>query len=279
MNGPTQTMIGAIIRRTVSDFISGGLTAFGALSAIGLFFQNLYEVHKPYSTFAIIAGSLAYGISKCWHKNRITIKVPASDSSIEVVFGDIFDGTDLIVIPVNEYFDGELGDHVSVNTLHGKFIKKILGGQYSSFRNLTDDALKGIPSVTAQRKSGRSERYPIGTVASVDIADRRYLLSVLSRTDLETLKASATVPDLWVCLAGIWKAIQDFSNGGVARVPLIGSGLSRVGLPPSNLIEIILISFFDSTKIVRKIADKVVLVLDPRLKGEVDLTSIGRRWS
>ena len=212
-------------------------------------------------------------------KSRITIKVPASDSSIEVVFGDIFDGTDLIVIPVNEYFDGELGEHVSVNTLHGKFIKNILGGQYSSFCNLTDDALKSIPSVTVQRESGRSERYPIGTVASVDIADRRYLLSVLSRTDLGTLKASATVPDLWVCLAGIWNAIQNHSNGGVARVPLIGSGLSRVGLPPSNLIEIILISFFDSTKSMRKIADKVVLVLDPRLKGEVDLNSIGRRWS
>lgn len=264
-----------IIKRTVKDFILGGLTAFGALRAIALFFDAL----KPYSDIVIIAVSLTCGIWKCRYRSHIAIKVPTTNSSIEIMFGDIFDGTDLIVIPVNEYFDGELGDLVSKDSLHGKFIKNVLGGQYSSFCNLTDDALESIRSVPVQRKRGRNKQYPIGTVASVDVGDRRYLLSALSRTNIETSTASATVPDLWACLEGTWKAIQNYSNGGVARVPLIGSGLSKVGLPPSNLIEIILISFVDSTKSLRRITDKVVLVLDPILKGEVDLISVKRRWS
>ena len=182
------------------------------------------------------------------------------------------------MIPVNEYFDGELNGHVSENSLHGLFIKNVLGGQSEVFYNLTDIALDSIVAEKVQRKSGRDKRYPIGTVACIDVNETRYLLAALSKTDIQTLKASATIHELWDCLAGIWEGVRNYSNGNCVNIPLLGSGLSGVGLPPTNLIEIILISFVDYTK-KKKIADKVTLVLHSRLKGEVDLAAIKRSWT
>ena len=211
------------------------------------------------------------------YRTHVTIPIPSTDSSVEISFGDVFDDS-MVVIPVNEFFDGELGDHVSGLSLHGQFIKRILHGDSECFYRLTDAALEDLEAIAIHRNSGRCKKYPIGTVARVTVDDKTYLLAALSRTDLTTLKASATVDELWSCLAGIWSAVRNYSGGKLARVPLVGSGLSGVGLPPRNLIEIILTSFlFHSKK--DKVADKVALVLPRNLWGKVDLLSIQKSWS
>ena len=139
---------------------------------------------------------------------------------MEITLGDIFEGEGVVVIPVNEYFDGSLGDHVSVNTLHGFFIKNVLGGQSDAFFDLTSKALKSIESEEVLRTSGRGRKYLIGTVTSVDVNKKQYLLAALSQTDISTLKASATVNELWDCLAGAWRGARNYSNGDCVRIPL-----------------------------------------------------------
>ena len=106
--------------------------------------------------------------------------------------GTFFEGPGVIVIPVNEYFDGELGDHVSETSLHGRLIKDVLAGQSKIFVDLASQALEGVTPEESgvERSSGSRDRYAIGTVARVDLNDQRYLLAALSRTDLSSLKAS-----------------------------------------------------------------------------------------
>ena len=77
---------------------------------------------------------------------------------------------------------------------------------------------------------------------------------------------------------GFGKGVRIYSNGNCVRIPLLGSGLSGIGLPPKNLIEIILTSFLYFTK-KQKIADKVTLVLSSKLKGEIELVTIKRNWT
>ena len=226
----------------------------------------------------MILASIVSGLWKCRPKGHVEFKIPGSDSSIEIEFGDIFEDGSVVVIPVNEYFDGRLGDHVSENSLHGQFIKKFLGGQASAFFDLTSKDLKSASSEAVHRANGRCAKYPIGTVARADVNGKRFLLAALSRTDVVSLKASATLHELWDCLAGIWNGVRDFSNGNSVKIPLLGSGLSGVGLPPKNLIEIIVTSFLYSTK-KQKIADKVTLVLPHKLKREVDLITVKRSWT
>ena len=267
-------------RRVLKDFLIFGLATYGVLwgmiEPLGYFFQEVKPQGAGWYS-AMIAASVLVGLWRCWPRSRIELRIPASDSSIEVKFGDIFEDEGVVVIPVNEFFDGMLGDHVSETSLHGVFIKKILGGQAQSFFRLTEEALHSVTAEQVQRESGRDKRYPIGTVASVDINDKRYLLTALSRTNILTLKASATVHELWDCLMGTWREARISSNGNRILVPLIGSGLSGVGLPSKNLTEIILTSLLYCTK-QQKIADNVTLVLHPRLKKEIDLEAIRRSW-
>ena len=270
-------------RRHVQDFLLGGFATYGALwlavESMSAFFASIEPAGLAgYSALLVLA--VLGGLWRAWPTKRIEFQIPASDSWLEIRHGNIFEGEGVVVIPVNEYFDGELGDHVSENSLHGQFIKEVLGGQSKSFFDLTGKALAGVMPEEAgvARSGGQCDRYAIGTVARIDVNDRRYLLAALSRTDLLSLKASATVQDLWTCLAGVWKGVYEYSNGQPVRIPLIGSGLSGIGLPAGNLVEIIVTSFLCHTK-QKKVADGVTLVLPRRLAGHVDLDSIKRSWT
>jgi len=272
-----------MIRRSIRDFLVYGFTTFGVFWTVAESYGAFFENQKPEGLFwylaIVVVSSIVgiVGIWKGWPRSCIEVPIPASDSCVEIKFGDLFVDTDVVVIPVNEFFDGSLGDHVSEKSLHGYFIKNYLGGQSSTFNEMTSKALDAIPSESIKRPNGRKSKYPIGTVAAIDINEQRFLLAAFTKTDLSTLKASATVHELWDCLAGIWVATRDRSNGRRVSLPLIGSGLSGVGLPARNLVEIIITSFLFYTK-QQKIADRVTLVLPSRLRSELDLTSIKRSW-
>ena len=268
--------------RRVQNFLLGSAATYGALW-IAIESLSAFVTLKPGGLVGygcLVAVSSLVGLVRACPKKRVVFGIPASGSSFEIRFGDIFDGTSVIVIPVNEYFDGELGNHVSENSLHGKFIRDILGGQSNAFFELTSVALSGVVPEEdhVERSSGRCTRYGIGTVARVDVNNRRYLLAALSHTDIISLKAHASVHDLWNCLAGIWMGVRDYSNGNPVSIPLTGSGLSGVGLPPRHLIEIMITSFLYHTK-EKKVADRVTLVLPRHLAGRVDLKGIKRRWT
>ena len=249
------------------------------VESLGFFFQNFrLEGILWFGLFLIVPVSV--GIWRASPIRRVEISIPASDSSFEIKFGNVFEGDGIIVVPVNEYFDGELGDHVSPTSLHGQLIQNVLGGQSDAFFRLAHAALADIePAETeVKRSSGHCIRYPIGTVARIGINQKKYLLAALSRTDLDSLKASATLEDLVACLSGIWAGIRKYSGGMPVSMPLVGSGLSGVGLPPTKLIEILMTSFLYQTK-KRKVADKVTLVLPDQMGAKIDLRDIKRSWT
>ena len=134
-------------RRHVKDFLLGGFATYGALwlavGSISAFFPSLKpEGLAGYSALLVLAA--IGGLWHAWPTKRIEFQIPASDSSFEIRYGNIFEAKGVVVIPVNEYFDGELGDHVSENSLHGQFIRDVLGGQSRTFFDLTSEALAGV---------------------------------------------------------------------------------------------------------------------------------------
>ena len=271
-------------RRQVRDFILGSFATYGVLWAVieplGIFWPTvLPEGPGWYAVFVLV--SVVGGTCLARRTERIELRIPGSDSWFEIRFGDVFEREGVVVISANEFFDGELGDHVSAESLHGRFIKDVLGGVAKSFYDLIAKDLASATPVDTnvpRASGGQCVRYPIGTVVRADVNEKRYLLAALAHTDVDTLKASATVQDLWACLDGIWEGVRDYSNGKPVSIPLIGSGLSGVGLPPGNLIEVIAISLLKQTK-ERKVADKITLVLPSRLAGELDLKNIKRSWT
>ena len=270
-------------RVRIRDFL---LVAFAVYGAFWLVVESLswfFEFTKPggWSRFGVfLAAVVICALYRARPTTRVAFPIPGSGSTLEIKFGDIFDGGMVVVIPVNDFFDGEIGDHVSENSLHGQFIKDVLGGQSQSFFALTSQALAGVKpkEERVERPSGRRDRYTIGTVARVDVATQRFLLAALSHTDLLSLKASASLHDLWMCLAGVWNGVRDHSGGRPVNIPLIGSGLSGVSLPSERLLDFLVTSLFYHNK-EKTVAERVTVVLPNRLTRDIDLKSIERRWT
>ena len=249
---------------------------FTLIRIIDFFFPNcgLDEV-VWFIIIAILSG--IYGVWKARPCSKVVIPIPLTNSVFEIKFGDIFKNDGVTTIPVNEYFDHEIGDRVSEDSLHGQFILKILKGNTEKFRYLVDTSLKGKDSVIKERKDGKKKSFEIGTVSKIDFKDRVYLLAALAHTDPHTFKASATTIELGKCLKGIWEAARTYSQGSCVVIPLIGSGLSGIGLPHEYLIQTILISFFESTK-EKQVTGKLILVLDKKHESEINLNAIKDRW-
>jgi len=260
----------------LKTFFVSGLAAYGLLwtlvESIGFFFQQI----KPegLAQYALlIFPSIAFGVWRTWPVSKVEFTVPNSDSVLCIEFGNVFEKGSCIAIQVNEYFDSILGDHVSPNSLHGQFIRDILRNQSADFDSHVARALAAEPFENVPRKSGNSKKYKIGTTASVDLGPKRYLLFAFTKTDIDTLKASASVHELWDALAGLWTSIRVRSNGEPVFMPLVGGGLSGVGLPARNLLQILMTSFSYYTK-KDKITHRLTVVLPKALSREIDLREL-----
>jgi len=265
-----------LLKRRWKIFFINGFAAYGLLwtfiESLGAFFSQI----KPDGIaqyMLLIAPSVIFGAWRARPVSKVELTVPNSDSVLCIEFGDFWKKSGCIAIQVNEYFDSLLGDHVSPHSLHGQFIRDVFRSQSADFDTCVARALANEPFDNVPRTSGNQKRYKIGTTASIDIGPKRYLLFVFAKTDINTLKGSATVHDLWDALAGLWKAITVRSNGEPVYMSLIGSGLSGVGLPARNLLQILMISFSYYTK-KQKITSRLTIVLPKSLSKEIDLQEI-----
>lgn len=226
---------------------------------------------------AIILGSVAYSIHSIWRPARVVIAAPMSNVAVEIAFGDIFKQDGVVAIPVNEFFDSEVGLPVSAKSLHGVFLQRCFGGHADAFDRQLAAKLSGRDPDVVTRQQGKGQRFQIGTTAAIEAAGRRFLAFAFTHTDIATSKASADVPQMFAALAGLWKAARAELGGDALNVPLVGSGLSGVGLPARELLNIIILSFLDETKR-QVIAHKLRIVLTWDRLSEVDLREVKRLW-
>jgi hypothetical protein len=227
--------------------------------------------------WAIIGGSLAYAIYSIWRPARVVIAVPMSNVSVEIAFGDIFEQDGVVAIPVNEFFDSEIGLPVSAKSLHGVFLQQCFGGHADAFDRQLAATLGGKAVEVVARKQGKDQRFKIGTCAAIEAAGRHFLAFAFTHTDIATFKASADVPQMFASLAGLWKAARAELGGEALNLPLVGSGLSGVALPARELLNIIILSFLDETKR-QVITHNLRIVLTWDRLSEVDLREIKKLW-
>lgn len=237
---------------------------------------GLENTNKPALTIIFLILSLGMGLFKSLPKTSIYFTITNSDTRLNIYFGDLFKGNGIKVIPVNEFFDSEIGDHVSENSLHGMLILNQLNGKSANFDKLVQNALKSLqktPLATIGRHSGKTKKYEIGTTLPIEVGANKFLLVALAHTDIQTKKASADIECLWKALGGLWKQARISANGNKVVVPLLGSGLAGVGLPVQQLLQIIIISIIKETH-QKKITSEIDIVLHERLFDEISLRSI-----
>ncbi|MCK9419859.1 MAG: DUF6430 domain-containing protein [Nitrospirae bacterium] len=226
---------------------------------------------------AIILISLGYALKQVWKPSVIEIKVSNSNTTIEVLFGDLFQQDGIRAIAVNEFFDSQLGKPVSEKSLHGIFLNRCFGGHPEPFDKQVEKQLKGLESMQVERSEGKTKSYSIGSSALITADKDKYLAFAFAKTDPATCKAYSDVTMMWVALHQLWQRARIESGGDPLNVPLVGSGLSGLGLPTRDLLNLIILSAITETK-AKQVTQRIRIVLHRDRFEELDLRDVKQHW-
>lgn len=268
------------VRRHPLKFLAFWFVAYGILwtlieSTVSLL--SLSGFSGPLYYGGLVVVSLAAALTRAYPPSSIDFKVKNSNTKVTVSFGDVFERDGHIAIPVNEYFDSELGLPVSNKSLHGMVIEKHFGGHAASFDQLVAGELKDIPYSQVQRNGGKPNQYPIGTSASVQTSSHKFILFALCKTDIANFKASSSISHLVQALECLCTKARVVLGGHRLIVPLAGSGLSGIGLPANQLLQLILLVLVNETK-KNQFALELDVVVHPDRYDEIDLSMIKALW-
>jgi hypothetical protein len=225
----------------------------------------------------VILVSLGFGLKKVWKPSSAEIKIANTNTTIEVLFGDIFRLDGIRAFAVSEFFDSKLGRPVSDRSLHGIFLKRCFGGHPESFDKQVNEQLREVTCTDVAKKEGKTKRYPIGTSALIAVDQDRYLAFAFGKADPDTCKAYSDVNMMWVALHQLWQRARIESGGYPLNLPLVGSGLSGLGLPTRDLLNLIILSAITETK-AKEITGKIRIVLHRDRFEELDLREVQAHW-
>jgi hypothetical protein len=242
------------------------------------YFVPTVKAEGPFPFTVTILFSVVYALRKVWKPSQVDIGVANCNTIIEVIFGDLFQETGIRAIAVNDFFDSELGKPVSGKSVHGIFLQRCFGGHPESFDRQVDEQLKSLDSHEVPEKvEGKVRRYPIGSTALLTVNQDRYIAFAFAKTDPHTCKASTDVTTMWEALHALWTRTRIEAGGYPANLPLVGSGLSGLGLPTRDLLNLIILSAITETK-AKEITQRIRIVLHRDRFDDLDLREVKKYW-
>lgn len=277
--------------RSFSDLLYGAVTqpkklgkhvfasfsmAFTVVKAITYFFPA-FKIDGPIPLLMIVLGSLLYGLDRVWKPSKVEFRIHNCNTVIEVLFGDIFEVDGVRGIAVNEFFDSKLGKPVSDLSLHGAFLRKCFGGHPESFDAILAQELRSVKGEFVPKVDGKQICYPIGTTALIEVNREKYIVFAFTKTEPDTCKAFTNVELMWRALHHFWIRARIECGGHPVNLPLVGSGLSGMGLPTRDLLNLILLSAITETK-ARQITQRIRLVLHKSRFRDIDLRDVKEQW-
>lgn len=259
--------------------ITHSLIAFGVLSSIisvigAIFSTDFGEVvgKCPWGFLAIfVLISVCFGLYKTRNKNEVLVSL-SDKVKARIHFGDLFSKDGIIVIPVNDYFDTLVDDKVvSIETLHGKFVRQFFGGDEDNLKGQISRSLSKTPVAETNdlRGSGNKKRYPLGTVAEVSKDGKKFYLVALTNFN-ENNRAEVTNSQYQRVICDLFTYVNQHSQGKKVNIPLIGGGHSGVKMPNQKLLEFLLLSISMSDDLT--LVNGIDVVLHTSIKSDINLS-------
>jgi hypothetical protein len=285
MSGQTIKSLHIGLRRRWQSGITQALSMAGAIWLIteitNIVFPSaehwIKDHGNSYIIFVLVAATVWF-VRHIYEVRSVNFNLPTTNTKIEIRYGDLFEQSTDWLIGVGEFFDSNVGQVVSKNSLHGKLINNVYNGDGDRFRNLVDIALTRANSIEVpQRPISPKSRYEIGTTAVLANGPHKVFLVAMSRTDLDTYKASSDVPTLWLALKGALESIHNHGNGAPISMPLIGNGQSSVNIKPQHLLRLIVLAIVDYGRKVG-LPNQVSIIVPEDCFKMLDIREIRRDW-
>lgn len=175
-------------------------------------------------------------------KNKAKIRI--NNSTVNIIFGDIFKQRELKVIAFNEYFDTLVDDKIiSHASLNGQYLDKHISDIEQLDLDIEGDARlkERITDRNFERKSGKKVKYKLGSIH----LHGDYILLAFSHFD-ENNRARLTLQEYTDCLMNMWNEIDMIYSGKTVSVPLLGNGVTRFKdckVNEQELLDIILCTY------------------------------------
>ncbi len=134
-----------------------------------------------------------------------------------------------------------------------------------------------MASTVVEKVDGKSKCYPIGSTALITVNQDRYMAFAFAKTEPNTCKAYSDVTLMWVALHKLWGRVRIESGGYAVNLPLVGGGLSGLGLPTRDLLNLIILSAITETK-AREVTKRIRIVLHRDRFDHLDLRDVKQFW-
>ena len=211
-------------------------------------------------------------------KSRVSITSSGFDTKIAITFGDLFAQDGWKAIGVNDFFDSIVdGDLVSPKTLHGQVINTYWPEDREGWQRQINTSQTTEPLEKVSRAKGNERRFPIGTTAIATSGDQKMLFVALGKTDKTSNVTTASAESLIRAVRGLLQKARAVCANEPLYIPLMGSGLGRVGIKNAILVDLILAAIFEETK-QSKITGLITIVLPVDKKSEINLANFSRDW-
>ncbi|MEO3433900.1 macro domain-containing protein [Inquilinus sp. CAU 1745] len=240
--------------------VVGVLYAFiEMLDFFGIYTKDQYS---GYSIVPMVVLAIVYVVITRRPITRVSYKVPGRDYVVEVRIGDIFSGTNDVIISTNTTFDTSMANGlIATDSLQGQVATRFFQANTDEIdRQLNIDLTKttGTPRTDAL---GKRMEYPIGTVARVKAHGRTFYFVAMSRLNAQGT-ASASLREVEDALSFLWEFILTYGELKNLSVPLMGTGRGRTGFPRKKMSERIAQSFADGSKD-RIFSNRLSIVIRP----------------
>lgn len=189
--------------------------------------------------FLIVIGFAAIGYA--FYLNcRTSVSIKGKNYKITVSFGDIFDMPECKkVIPFDECFSIEVGDapaQIKPSSICGQYLTKY---PIANIQSLIDKAQ--LKPCKYKSKYNNQARYESGCL----VPNGEYWLMAFAHLDKDGL-GQMTRDEFLECLSMLWKEIDKHYGQSDVCIPILGSGLTRMGdnlLSQQELLDMIIGSY------------------------------------
>ncbi|MGW3206731.1 macro domain-containing protein [Streptomyces sp. NPDC001135] len=201
---------------------------------------------------------------------------------VTVVAGDLFDQQDAhLVVGFSDTFDTSVKDDriIDSRSVQGQLLTRCFDGDQARLDRALKAALaRSTPTAVESRRDkprGKLRRYPLGTVAVLDLPKRRVFAvayssmgnDLICRSSLERLSAS---------LDRLWDQIFLHGQRKPVAMALVGAGLARIDdADPQELALLVCRSFAEQTRL-GVVSRELRLVVRPSYVRRLDLPALRR---
>ena len=264
------------------------------LSSFGVIFLTLeafevvtdHNIKMPFALF--LAAGVLLGLS-CFLLDgyrfsgflRREVKIPVSGcgTKITVKFGDLFKESGWKAIAVNDFFDSIVDeDLVSSKSMHGHVLNTYWCNNWADWEKQVTASLQGKSTSKEARSKGNQLRYEIGATARAVADGQKFLFVALGKTNPTNNVTSANTEMLIRAVRGMVAEARAACSMEPLVIPLMGSGLSRVAIKNSALVDLIITAVLEESSHC-KVTGEIKIVLPEDMAHHINLKNHIRNWT